>query len=159
MTRTYRTTTFTDCEAQTFVASNRRDEFHVDGYVVTRHYHFYTFGESDFARYVKRTDVELRTIVVVERSVTTTFFFLQDINLSLEFRVGFYLSRVADYHTTFDFILVDTTEQQTYVITSFTFVENLRNISTPVTTDFLSAPKPRICTSSPTLRDRLRYDP
>ena len=125
LTRTYRTATFTDCETQTFVASNRSDEFHVDSYVVTRHYHFYTFGESDFARYVKRTDVELRTVVVVERSVTTTFFFLQDINLSLEFRVGFYLSRVADYHTTFDFVLVDTTEQQTYVITSFTFVEDL----------------------------------
>ena len=125
LTRTYRTATFTDCETQTFVASNRSDEFHVDSYVVTRHYHFYTFGESDFARYIKRTDVELRTVVVVERSVTTTFFFLQDINLSLEFRVGFYLSRVADYHTTFDFVLVDTTEQQTYVITSFTFVEDL----------------------------------
>ena len=125
LTRTYRTATFTDCETQTFVASNRSDEFHVDSYVVTRHYHFYTFGESDFARYVKRTDVELRTVVVVERSVTTTFFFLQDINLSLEFRVGFYLSRVADYHTTFDFVLVDTTEQQTYVVTSFTLIQQL----------------------------------
>ena len=123
LTRTYRTATFTDCETQTFVASNRSDEFHVDSYVVTRHYHFYTFGESDFARYIKRTDVELRTVVVVERSVTTTFFFLQDINLSLEFRVGFYLSRVADYHTTFDFVLVDTTEEETYVITSFSLIE------------------------------------
>ena len=93
--------------------------------MVTRHYHFYTFGESDFTRYVERTNVELRTVVVVERSVTTTFFFLQDINLSFEFRVRFNLSRVADNHTTFDFILVDTTEQQTNVITSFAFVKNL----------------------------------
>ena len=125
MTRTYRTATFTDCETQTFVASNRSDEFHVDSHVVTGHYHFYTFGESDFTRYVERTNVELRTIVVVERSVTATFFFLQDINLSLKFRVRFNLSRVADYHTTFDFVLVDTTEQQTYVVTSFAFVKNL----------------------------------
>ena len=80
--------------------------------MVTRHYHFYTFRESDFTRYVERTNVELRTVVVVERSVTTTFFFLQDINLSFEFRVRFNLSRVADNHTTFDFILVDTTEQR-----------------------------------------------
>ena len=32
-------------------------------------------------------------------------------------------SRLAENHTTFDFILVDATEQQTYVITSFTFVQ------------------------------------
>ena len=32
---------------------------------------------------------------------------------------------MADYHTTADFVLVDTTEQQTNVIASFTFVKNL----------------------------------
>ena len=61
----------------------------------------------------------------MERCMTTTFFFFQDINLSFKFRMRRNLSRMANYHTTFDFILVDTTEQQTYVITSFTFVENL----------------------------------
>ena len=113
--------------------------------MVTRHYHFYTFWKSDLTSYVERTDVELWAIVVVEWSVTSTFLFLQDINLSLELIVRFNLSWVADNHTTLDFVLVDTTEKQTYVITSFTLLSKiLRNISTPVTTDFLSAPRPRI---------------
>ena len=61
----------------------------------------------------------------MERSVTTTFFFLQDINLSFEFRVRFNLTWFTKNHTTFDFVLVDTTEQQTYVVTSFTLIQQL----------------------------------
>ncbi len=93
--------------------------------MVTGHYHFYTFGKSDLTGYIECTDVELRTIVVVERSVTATFFFLQDINLSLELAVGLNNSRVADYHTTLDILLVDTTEKKTYVVTGFTLIEEL----------------------------------
>ena len=60
-----------------------------------------------------------------ERSVTTTFFFLQDINLSLEVIVRLNLSGVSEHHTTLDFILIYTTEEETYVITSFTLIEKL----------------------------------
>jgi len=125
LTRTYCTTAFTDSEAKTCVASNRVDELNIDFYVVTGHYHFYTFGKSDFASHVKSTDVELGTIVVVERSVTTTFFFLQDIDRSLELAVGLNNSGVADNHTTLDILLVDTTEEKTYVVTSFALIEEL----------------------------------
>ena len=91
--------------------------------MVTGHYHFYTFGKSDFTGYVECTDVELRTVVVVERSVTATFFFLQDVDRSFEFAVGFNNTRVADYHTTFDIFLIDTTEKETYVVTSLTLIK------------------------------------
>jgi len=57
--------------------------------------------------------------------MTTTFFFLQDVNGSLELGMRSYLARVGDNHTTFDFVFVNTTEQQTYVVTSLTFVKNL----------------------------------
>ncbi len=57
--------------------------------------------------------------------MTATFFFLEDVDRSLELVVGFDDTRVADYHTTLDVFLVDTTEEQTYVITGFTFVKNL----------------------------------
>ena len=93
--------------------------------MVTGHYHFYTFGESDFTGYVERTDVELRTVVVVEGSVTAAFFLLQDVDRSLELAVGFNNARVADYHTALDVLLVDTTEEQTYVIAGFTLIEEL----------------------------------
>ena len=125
LTRTYRTTTLADCEAETLIACYRSDEFYSNLYVITGHYHLYTLGQSDFTCNVERTDVELRTIVVVERSVTTTLFFLQDIYRSLEFRVRMNLSRVADNHTTFYLVLVDTAEQETYVITSLALVKYL----------------------------------
>ena len=82
------TTAFADGETQTLVASNGGDELHVDFHVVAGHYHFYAFGEGDFTGHVEGTDVELGTIVVVERSVTAAFLFLEDVDRSLEFRVG-----------------------------------------------------------------------
>ena len=123
MSRTYGATAFADSETKTYAASYRVDELNGNRYVVARHYHLSSFGESNLTGYVEGTDIELGTIFVVERSVTTTFFFLQDIHLSFEFRVRSYLTRVADYHTTFDFVLVDTTEEETYVITSFSLIE------------------------------------
>ena len=59
----------------------------------------------------------------MERSVTSTFLFLQDINRSLELAVRFHNTRVSEDHTTANFVFVDTTEEQTYVITSLTLVE------------------------------------
>ena len=125
LTRTYRTTTFTDSEAKTYAAGYWVDELNIDLNVVTWHHHFYTFGESDLTSYVKRTDVELWTILVVEWSVTTTFFLLQDVDRSLEARVRLNLTWLSDHHTTLDFVLVDTTEEKTDVVTSLTFVKDL----------------------------------
>ena len=125
LTRTYCTATFADSETQTKVASNWSDELNLDSYVVTRHYHFNAFWKSDFTSYVEGTYVELWTIVVAEWSVTTTFLFSQDVNLSLEFVVWLNTTRVANNHTTLDFLLVDTTEEKTYVIASFTLIEEL----------------------------------
>ncbi len=58
--------------------------------------------------------------MVVERSVTATFFFLQDIYRCFEAAVGLNDSGVADYHTTLDILLVDTAEEQTNVVAGFT---------------------------------------
>ena len=123
MSRTYGATAFADSETKTYAASYRIDKLHGNRYVVTRHYHLGSFGESNLTGYIEGTDIELGTVFVVERSVTTTFFFLQDIHLSFEFRVRSYLTRVANNHTTFDFVLVDTTEEKTYVITSLSLIE------------------------------------
>ncbi len=55
--------------------------------------------------------------------MTTTFFFFQNIDRSFEFRVRFNLTRFTKNHTAFDFILINTTKQQTNVITSFTLIQ------------------------------------
>jgi hypothetical protein len=56
-----------------------------NGDVVTGHYHFYTFRQVNLTGYVSGAQVKLGTIFVVEWRVTSTLFFLQDINLRLKF--------------------------------------------------------------------------
>jgi len=57
--------------------------------------------------------------------MTAAFLFLQYIDRSFELGVRLDLTRFAEYHTTLDLVLVDTTQQQTYVITGFTFIQDL----------------------------------
>ncbi len=125
LTGTNGAATFADSEAKTLVAGYGVDKFDDNFYVVAGHYHFSTFGEGDFTGYVECTDVELGTVVVVERSVTAAFFFFEDIDRSLEFGVGLNDTGVADYHTAFNVFLVDTTEEKTYVVAGFALVEEL----------------------------------
>ena len=125
LTRTYCTTTFTDSEAETYVDSYSVDEFYRDFYVIARHYHFSTFGEVDFTCTVHSTEIELRTILVTEWSVTATLFLLQYIDRSLEVIVRSNSTWVYNYHTTLNLCLINTTEKQTYVITCLTLSENL----------------------------------
>ena len=125
MTRTYCATTFADSEAKTYVECYSVDELYSDFHVVTRHYHFNTFGEMNLTGAVHGTEVELRTVLVTEWSVTTTFFLLEDVDRSLESSVGLDNTRVGDNHTTLDFLLIDTTEEETNVVTSFTLIEEL----------------------------------
>ena len=66
------TATLADCETESFIKSDRGDELDVDLNVIARHNHFYTLGESNLTGNIKCTDEELRTILVVERSVTAT---------------------------------------------------------------------------------------
>src|SRR5690606_33856358 len=74
---------------------------------------------------VSGTEVELRAVFVEERRVTTTFFLGQYVNFSLELGVRCYRVRLTDNHTTANLILLNTAEQQTYVITRFTSVKDL----------------------------------
>ena len=79
----------------------------------------------NLARYVHRTQIELGTIVVVERRVAATFLFLQDVDLSLELSVRSDRTRFGNDHTALNLLLVDTAEQQTYIVAGLTLVEQL----------------------------------
>lgn len=119
------TTTLTDSETQTNVQSNSIDKLYCNLYVVARHNHLNALGQRNFTGAVHCTEIELGTILVSERSVASTLFFLQYIDRSLELLVRFDLTGLAEYHTTLDFLLVDTTEKQTYIVASLTLVKNL----------------------------------
>ena len=125
LTRAYGTTTLTDSETKTFVQSNLIDQIYFNLNIITRHYHFNAFWQLDFTRAVHRAEIELRTILVTEGSVTTTFFLLEDIDGSLELLVRLDNAGVSNHHTALDFSLVDTTEEETYVVTSFTLIKEL----------------------------------
>src|ERR1700755_2533084 len=87
LTCTHCTSTFADSEFQTFLHSDRLDQHNAQRSVVTRHYHLSTCRQRNFTSYVRSTEIELRTIFVEERSMTTTFFLAQYINFTLELSV------------------------------------------------------------------------
>ena len=119
------TAALADSELLALVHSDRGDKSDGDLDVIARHDHLHTLGQHDLTSDVKRTDEELRTIVVVERSVAAAFVLLQDVDLSLEHSVRSDGLGLGHDLTSLDFLLVDTTEEETYVVTSLTLVEEL----------------------------------
>ncbi len=119
------TATFADSELETLVDSNGGDEFNLDLDVIARHNHLDSLGESDLTGHIQCTDEELGTIVVVERSVTTAFLFLEDVDLSCELGVGSDALRLSNNFTTLHFLLVDTAEEKTHIVTGFSLREEL----------------------------------
>ncbi len=63
--------------------------------------------------------------MVVERSVATAFLFLEDIDLSLEYRVRSDGLRFSNDLTTLNFLLVNTTEEKTDIVASLALREKL----------------------------------
>ena len=64
------------------------DQFDLHVHVIAGHAHLGALGQSDDAGHVGGTEVELRTIVVEERSVTATLVLGQNVNLANELGVG-----------------------------------------------------------------------
>ena len=57
--------------------------------------------------------------------MTATLFLLQYIDRCLEVIVRSDCTWVYNYHTTLNLVLIDTTEEKTYVIASFTLIKDL----------------------------------
>ncbi len=114
---------FTDSEAEVLVDSDRCDKFNCDFDVVAGASHFYISSECDCTCNVCCSEVELRTVACEEGFLTAAFFFSKNVNLAFEFCVGVDGAGFAENLTSFDFFLIDTTEEKTYVVTSFSLVE------------------------------------
>src|SRR5215813_2156353 len=114
--RAHGASTFTDREAQAFLHSYRRDQLDRQRYVVARHHHFgacWKFGDSS---HVRRSEVELRTIALEERRMTSTFFLRQYVHFSLELRVRRDRCRFGQYHTALHIFLRCATQKQSSVV-------------------------------------------
>ena len=74
------TTAFADSETQTVFHRDGFDQGNSHLNVVTWHYHFNAFWQLAVTSYVSSTEVELWTVAFEEWSVTTAFFFGQNVN-------------------------------------------------------------------------------
>ena len=101
------------------------DQFNIHGDVIARHNHFGAFRQFSYARNVGRSEVELRTVAIEERSMTAAFFFGQYVNLTLEFRMRMDRARFGQNLTAFDFVSFNTAEQGTDVVTGFSLIQGL----------------------------------
>ncbi len=120
---TYGSTTLADSETQTFFDSDWSDQLNVHLYVIARHAHLNTFWQFDYASNVSCSEEELRSVVVEEWGMTATFVLFQNVNLAMEFGVWMDGTWFAEYLTTFDVSSLNTTEQSTDVVASFSEVE------------------------------------
>src|SRR5665647_2736998 len=93
------TATLTNSETQTLVHRDRLTQLDRHLHVVTRHHHLRTLRQLHRTGHIRRTEEELRTIIVEERLVTTTLVLVQDIHLTLEIRVWRNAARLAQHLT------------------------------------------------------------
>src|SRR5690554_738752 len=119
------TAAFTNREAQAIFHGDRSDQGNSHFHVVTRHYHFNAFRQFTRTGYISSPEVELRTVALEERSMTTTFFFGQYVHFTLELGVRLDGARYTQNLTTLNVVTLGTTQQNTDVLTGTTFVQQL----------------------------------
>src|SRR5690554_4318551 len=119
------TAAFANREAQTFFHGDRSDQGdgHLD--VVTRHDHLDAFRQFAVAGHVGGTEVELRTVALEERGVTTAFFLAQHVHFAFELGVRLDGARLGQNLTTLHVFTLGTTQQNANVLTGATFVQQL----------------------------------
>src|SRR6201991_4701496 len=117
--------TLTDREPQTVIHGDGLDQLHHDLGVVTGHHHLGALRQRHHTGHVGGAEVELRTVVVEERRVPATLVLGQDVDAALEVGVRRGGAGLHDDLTALDVLTLDTTQQQTDVVTGLALVEQL----------------------------------
>src|SRR5690606_1788291 len=120
-----RSATLADRELEAFLHRDRLDQLDPHLGVVARHDHLRALGQVDHTGDVRRAEVELRPVVVEERLVPAALLLVQDVDLRLELGVRRGRSRLGDDHAALDLLALDTTQEQTDVLTGASLVEDL----------------------------------
>src|SRR5690606_28270033 len=117
--------TLTDGEAEALLHGDRLDELdrHVGG--VAGHDHLGALGQRDDAGDVGGAEVELRTVVAVERVVTPTLVLGEDVRGALELGVRRDRTRLHDDLTALHVLALGAAEEQTTVLAGPGLVELL----------------------------------
>src|SRR5665647_3517422 len=101
-TSTHGATTLTDGELEPFFHRDGLNQVNLHLGVVAGHDHLGALGEVHNSGHVRRTEVELRAVVLVERRVTAALFLAQDVDVRVELRVRSDRARLADDLTPLD---------------------------------------------------------
>ena len=120
-------------------------------HIVTGHHHLHSFGKRYHPGHVCGAEIKLRPVSVEKWRVTSTFLFVQDVRLGLEFRVRGDRARMATTwprSTSSRFI---PRSRRPTLSPASPESSTLRNISTPVQTVLRVSLIPTISTSSFTL--------
>lgn len=117
-------------ESRTDFESDLVNELTDDFDVVSGHYHLLvgvlgSFRESETDSDIRGSDEELRSVVVHERSVSSSFFLSENVARCLELPRRLDTSRSGNDHSSLDLFTLDTTEESSHVVTSFSAVEFL----------------------------------
>src|SRR3954453_20587734 len=105
-----------DREAHLLLETNGGDERDRHGDVVAGHDHLRALGELAGAGHVRRTHVELRTIVGEERRVAAALFLLQDVDFARELLVRRDRAGLAENLPALHVVLLDTAEENADVV-------------------------------------------
>ena len=79
---THGAATLTDSETQALLDGDGGDQLDLHVHVIARHTHLCAFRKSDNTCYVSGSEIELRTLVVEERSMTSTLVLSKTVNLT-----------------------------------------------------------------------------
>src|SRR5699024_9616749 len=115
-TRTNGAATLTDGEAESVFHSDGLDQLNAHLGVVTGHDHLGALGQRDDAGNVRGAEVELRTVVRVERVVTAALVLGEDVDVRLEVGVRGDRTRSSNNLTTLDVVTLETTQEQATVL-------------------------------------------
>src|SRR4029453_4897901 len=120
-----RPASLTDGELQLLLHGDGLDERHRHVGVVTGHHHIGAFRKVHHTRHVSRAEVELRTIVVEERRMAGALPLRKDVKPSLEIGMRSRCPRLDHDHAALDVLTLGAAQQQAYVLTRLTLVEQL----------------------------------
>ena len=120
-----RAATLADGEAQALLHGDGLDQLnaHVGG--VAGHDHVLAVRQGDNTGHVRRTEVELRPVVVEERRVTAALVLGQDVDRALEVGVRRDRARLAADLAALDVLALDATQEQAHVLAGLALVEQL----------------------------------
>src|SRR5271170_2147636 len=116
---------FADGEAQTLLHRDWGMQRDLQLDVVAGHAHLGACRQLCRTRHVRRAEVELGTVAVEERSVTSALFLREHIDLALEVSVGLDRTRLGQHHPALHIFLRDTAQQKPRIIARQTLVQLL----------------------------------